>query len=341
MEGLNKEAMQRAREKWDRVAKPLGSLGILEDICVQLAGIYGSEDFSLDKKCVAVFCADNGVVCEGVTQCSSDVTAAVARNLVQGRTSVCLMAEVAGAAVLPVDAGMNTEVEGLLSIKSRRGSENIACKAAMTRAEFDSVFSAAERLVLRLKEEGIGMIVTGEMGIGNTTTAAAVICALLGESPADITGRGSGLTDEGLRRKTEVIMQALKTNRPPKNDAAEVIRRVGGFDIAAMAGVFSGGAKYRVPIVIDGVISAAAALAASKITPACLDFMIASHVSAEPAAEKVLAALGKYAPIRAGLRLGEGTGGVALLPLLDMTLSVYNSAATFDSSGIEQYEHLS
>lgn len=342
MEGLDKNAMKQAKRRWDSVAKPLGSLGVFEDIIINIAGVYKTADVDIRKRCVLVFCADNGVVEEGVTQCGSEVTAAVAENLAKGVTAVCIMAQTAGADVIPVDVGMNTGVicEGIIRKKAGNGTKNIANGPAMTKEQFDMAFNTGRELAGKMKKHGYQLIVTGEMGIGNTTTAAAVASVLLEARPEEITGKGSGLTDDGLKRKIEVIKQAININSPDKKDAKDVIMKVGGFDIAAMAGAFVGGAEHRIPVIIDGVISAAAALAAIMIEPLCRDFMIASHISAEPAAARIMAAIGKNPPIHAGMRLGEGTGGVALLPLLDMAAAVYNSAATFSDSDIEEYKEL-
>jgi len=192
-------------------------------------------------------------------------------------------------------------------------------------------------LVGELKEQGYQLLVSGEMGIGNTTTSSAMTAALLGLPVEEVTGRGAGLDDEGLKRKVAVIKRALEVNEPDANDALDVLSKLGGFDIAGLAGLFIGGAVHRVPVVIDGYISALSAYTASRLVPSCTQAMLASHMSAEPAARIIMEALGLTAPIQAGLRLGEGTGGICLVPLIDMALGLYNGI-TFDDSNIEAYD---
>ena len=340
---LNREAVERSCCRWDAVAKPLGSLGELEKLVTRICGICGTDDPDLSRKAVLVFCADNGVVAEGVSQSPQAVTATVARSLARGTSSVCAMAKVAGADVLPVDVGMAERVneQGLLDRCVRRGTDNLAEGLAMTRAEAERAILIGAELVRTLKEQGYGLLAVGEMGIGNTTTSAAVVAALLGLPPEQVTGRGAGLSDDGLVRKQYAIRRGLEMNHPDPEDPLEVLSSVGGLDIAAMLGVYLGGAVYRVSVVMDGYISAAAALCAVRLCPSLKDYLLPSHQSAEPAAALVMRALGLHPVLRAGLRLGEGTGAVALMPLLDMALAVYRSAGTFDDIGMEAYQKLS
>ncbi len=330
------EAAARSKQRWDAIAKPLGSLGRLEDAIIKIAALTGNEDVRLDKRAVLVFCADNGVVAEGVTQTSSDITALVAGNIARGDASVCRMGAVARARVTAVDIGMLTHpaVEGLLNTPVARGTKNIALGPAMTRDEAECAIKIGIDLVRQCREQGFRLIATGEMGIGNTTTSSAVAAVLLKREVASVTGRGAGLSDEGLARKTDAIKRALAVNQPDPADAFTVLQKVGGFDLAGLCGVFLGGAIYGLPIIVDGFISATAALAASRILPEAKDFMIASHVSAEPASQAVLDALGLVPVIQAGMRLGEGTGAVAVLPLLDMALAVYHDLMTFADIGM-------
>lgn len=337
---MDAEAAEEAKKRWASLAKPLGGLGRLEEQIISLAGIYGSARFDIAKRAVLVMCSDNGVVEEGVTQTTSDVTAVVAANFAKGETSVCKMAETVGADVFPIDVGVAADVPGVRNRKIAYGTKNFAKEPAMTRVQAQKAVGIGIDAVRELSERGYKIIVTGEMGIGNTTTSSAVVSALLDIDAAKVTGRGAGLSTEGLHRKIEVIRHALSLHKPDKNDALDVLSKVGGFDIAAMAGVFIGGALYRVPIVIDGVISAAAALAAQRLAPGCEDFMLASHSSKESAEEIILNELNKSAVIFADMRLGEGTGGILLLPLLDAALSVYNKMPTFGDIKIEEYREL-
>ena len=332
-------AEKAARRRWDSLAKPLGSLGQLEEAVVSVAALTGSEEVRLDRRELLVFCADNGVVAQGVTQTDSSVTASVASSLAGGNSTVCHMARVARCGVTPVDLGMLDfpGKPGVLDRRIRNSTGDISVGPAMTREECIRAVLVGADLVRELAAEGVNIIATGEMGIGNTTTSSAVASVLLAQPVEEMTGRGSGLSDQGLVRKVNAIHAAIAVNRPDALDALDVLSKVGGLDIAAMCGAFLGGAAYGVPIVIDGFISSVAALCALRLCPAARKAMIASHVSAEPAGAKVLADLELKPLITAGMRLGEGSGAVAVLPLLDMALSVYHSGHTFDDLGIEAY----
>ena len=334
---MDQEGPAAARRHWDAVAKPLNGLGQLEEVIARMAGTAPLKREV--RKCVVPFCADNGVVAEGVTQTDSSVTAVVAGNMLTGAASVCCMGRVAGAAVLPVDAGMLTEVPGMRSIKVSRGTANLAGEPAMTRRQCLAVLLAGLELAGELAEE-FDILAAGEMGIGNTTTSSAVAAALLERPASEMTGKGAGLSDEGLRRKIEVIDRALARHRPEPGDPVHVISKVGGYDIAAMTGFYLGCALHRVPAVMDGFISTVAALAAVRLCPAAGDALIASHLSAEPGAGHVMEALGLRPLLRLGMALGEGTGAVSVMPLIDMALRVYFDMPSFDNAGIEAYQPL-
>lgn len=333
----DKTAMEAAKAKWDGIAKPIGSLGFLEDAVIQIAGLTCSTAVRLEKRAVLVMCADNGVVEEGVSQSGPEVTTLVAENMTRQDSSVCRMAKVAHADVFPVDIGMKQSAPGVRDLHIARGTANMTKGPAMTKDEAAKAVQIGIDLVGELKSQGYSIIATGEMGIGNTTTASAMLATFLGVEPVRVTGRGAGLSDDGLRRKISAIERAIAVNRPDPADGLDVLSKLGGFDIAGMCGTFIGGAIHRVPVLIDGFISAVAALAAVRIAPASRQAMLAAHVSAEPAARMVLDALDVMPLITAGLRLGEGTGAVAALPLLDMALSVYNDMVTFGGIGMEAY----
>lgn len=338
----DREAARRAACKWNGIAKPLHSLGMLEDMVIKLAGIYGSEIFSIGRRCVVAMCADNGVVCEGVTQTDSSVTAIVARAMAEGGSNINLMAKTAGAEVFPVDIGIKGELDipGLIDRKIADGTGNIAVGPAMTREQAEKAVCVGIDMVRDLKEKGYNIIVTGEMGIGNTTTSSAIASVLLGLPPEETTGRGAGLDFEGIKRKISVIKRSIEVNRPDPSDPIDVLSKIGGFDIGGITGLFLGGAIYRIPIVMDGFISAVSAALAALICPASKEYMLCSHVSKEPAGGQMLEFLGLEPPITAGLCLGEGTGGVLLLPMLDAALAVYNSAHLFDNLPMEKYKEL-
>ena len=292
------------------------------------------------KKCIVSFCADNGVVAQGVTQTDSGVTAIVAGNMLAGKASVCCMSRVAGAETLPIDAGMLTEVEGLRSIKAARGTRDLSREPAMTRRECLSVLLAGMDLAGELAEKGYTLLAAGEMGIGNTTTTSAVAAALLGRPAGEMTGKGAGLSDAGLAKKIAVIDAAIALHRPDPADPVDVISKVGGFDIAAMTGFYLGCALHRVPAIMDGFISTAAALAAVRLCPAVRDALTASHLSAEPGAGYVMESLGLTPLLRLGMALGEGTGAASVMPLIDMALRVYFDMPSFDGIGIDAYQPL-
>ncbi len=333
---------EEARARWRTVGKPLFSLGKLEDAIIRMAGIKGSSSYTLEKKALVILCADNGVVEEGVTQTGQEVTAIVTENFTKKAASVCFMSEAAGVDLFPVDIGVARDVDHVTrpEYKVAYGTKNMTREPAMTREEAERAILTGVRLVQELAEKGYDIIATGEMGIGNTTTSSAVVSVLLGRDPEEVTGRGAGLSTEGLRRKVDAIRRAVRINAPHASDAVDVLAKVGGLDIAGLAGVFLGGAVCHIPIVIDGFISSAAALCAARMAPACADYMMPSHRSNEPAGGIVLEALGLSPFIDCGMSLGEGSGAVAVLPLLEMGLEVYNRMSTFEEIRVEQYEEL-
>ena len=337
---LDGAAMAAAQARWDAVAKPLNSLGLWEAWVVRIAGMQGTPDVRVAPWCALVFCADHGVVEEGVSQSGSEVTALVAQSVAEGAANVNLMAAAAGAKAFAVDMGMARDVAhpDMIVLKQAKGTANFTRGPAMPREAAERAVESGADLVARMKERGYRMIATGEMGIGNTTAATAVSCALLGRAPRELTGRGAGLSDAGLLRKISAIERALEGNRPNANDPMDVLSKVGGYEIAGMAGAFLGGMEQGVPIVIDGAISAAAALLAARICPAARDFMLPSHASREPMARALLEALDLQPPIHADMALGEGTGAVMVFPLLDMALRVYAGEHTFGNLGMEAYE---
>lgn len=335
----DQKARLRAKAQWSAVAKPLGGLGLLETAIEDIAALTGDHQVDLSRRTLLVLCADNGVTAQGVTQAPSSVTTLVARNLASGTACVSRMAACANCQVVPVDMGI-LDFEGMEGVLDRRlgnGTQDISQGPAMSREDAISAIRMGMELVREQAERGCTLLATGEVGIGNTTTSAAVTCALLDRSPAELSGRGAGLSDEGLIKKQKVIAQALALNHPDPADPVDVLAKVGGFDLAGLCGVFLGGALYKIPVLIDGIISSAAALCAVRLCPNAEKAMLASHLSAEPAGIALLDALGKKPLLTAGLRLGEGTGAVAAIPLLDMALAVYREAATFADCGLDPY----
>ena len=330
-------AKEQAQARWDHVAKPLNSLGKLEKLIVMIAGVQNTPDVRIDKRCALVFCGDHGVVAEGVSQSGSEVTALVAKSIAEGTANINLMAGASYTDVFAVDMGMVSTVPGTIDRRIAAGTQNMVHGPAMTRIQAEQAIQAGIDLVGEMKARGYQSIATGEMGIGNTTASTAMACALLGCTPEELTGRGAGLSDAGLIRKREAITRALEVNQPDANDPIDVLSKVGGFEIAGMAGAFLGGMQHGVPVIIDGVISAVAALVAARICPSAVDAMLPSHMSREPAMVRIMAELGMEPILHADMALGEGTGAVALLPLLDMALRVYHGPHTFDDLGMAAY----
>lgn len=339
---LDRESMKRAENRWMSVAKPLFSLGKLEEAVIQMAGIKGTPEYTLDRKGLVIMCADNGVVAEGVTQTGQDVTAIVAHNFTQHAASVCMMGEVADTAILPVDIGMVTDVPSVTKreYKVAYGTGNIAKEPAMTQTEAKRAIEVGIEIAGRMKAEGYGILATGEMGIGNTTTSSAMAALLLGEPAEAVTGKGAGLSGSAVERKIAVIKKALALHRPNPADPLDVLSKVGGLDIAGMTGLFLGGAIQQMPVLVDGFISAVAALTAVRIAPLAKEYMLASHVSKEPAGQRMLDALGLSPFLHCDMCLGEGSGAVAVLPLLEMGLRVYRQMSTFQEITVKQYEVL-
>lgn len=336
---LDQAAMQRARQQWDRIAKPIHGLGRLEDVIVQLAGIQGSVQIRLQRRAMLVFCADNGVTEQGVTQTDSSVTAIVADNIAEGRASISKMCRRGRADVYAIDIGIRgvTHSAKIVQKKIAQGTKDFIKEPAMSGEEAKQAILTGIALVRDALSEGYTLLGTGEMGIGNTTTGSAVAAALLGLPIETAVGRGAGLSDAGLKRKKEVIEAAISKYGLQKADAFTVLRHVGGFDIAGMAGVFIGGAMYGVPVIIDGMISAVAALVAEKLCVGVKDYMLASHISREPCMQAVMEYLGLTPIIHAELALGEGSGAALLFPMLDMAEAVYQNEETFEKNKIEPY----
>ena len=327
------------KKHWDMLAKPLDGMGCFETITAQIGAILGTEQIDLGKKGVLIFCADNGIVEEGVSQTGQEVTLAVAKSMAGKGSSVCRMAQSIGAETIPVDIGINSEeaIPGVLDCKVRPGTRNFLKEPAMTEEETVRAIAAGIELVRDCREQGYRLLGTGEMGIGNTTTSSAVTAALLQCEAEEVTGRGAGLTDQGLTRKQQAVRTALETYHLWHADAFTVLQTVGGLDIAGLTGMCIGGAMWQIPIVLDGVISMAAALVAERLFPGVREYLIPSHLGKEPAAAKLAHELRLTPVIHGGMALGEGTGAVMMFSLLDMAMSIYGQSATFSEIEVEQY----
>lgn len=347
-EALDKDAMQAAEVHWNQIAKPLHGLGRLEDLIVQIAGIQRTPKVDIHKRAVIVMCADNGIVEEGVTQTDQTVTALVSCNMAKGIASVCKMSAAAGADVIPVDIGIAADrlpdggqvaqQPGLVHQKIMPGTKNFIREPAMNEQQVKAAIKVGMDQAAACVKAGYKILATGEMGIGNTTTSAALTAILLNLPAQQVTGRGAGLDDSKLERKRQVVQKACELYGKYRFQPLKLIQCIGGLDIAGLTGVFLGAARYRVPVIVDGVISAVAALLAVRLNPDVKQFILISHQGKEPAMNALLAELGGEAVISAQLALGEGTGAVMLFPLLDMAMQIYDSNTTFDDLHMAAYE---
>ena len=331
-----------AKQRWDSIAKPLGSFGGFEDIVCKIAAVQRTEDPDISRRTAVIFCGDHGCTEENITQSPQEITAVCAKEIAEGRSNINALADACRTSVIAVDIGMryDADSECIISRKISRGTKNFTKGAAMTRDETVRAITAGMDIVRELSGKGVKLIVSGEMGIGNTASAAAIASVLLGLPAEKVTGRGAGLSSEGLERKISAVKRAIEINSPPHDDPLAVLSALGGFEIAGMTGLFLGGAYYGIPVIIDGVISAAAAAIAFLFAPSCGDYMLASHCSGEPASAGLLKFIGLRAVIDAGLRLGEGTGGILLVPLIDEALALYNNAHRFEELPMERYVDL-
>lgn len=333
---LDDGAMRDAAARHDRLTKPRGALGVLEDIAVKVAGITGDPLPHPGMKTVIVMAADHGVTVEGVSLYPSEVTAQMVANFLAGGAAINAIARHAGAEVRVVDIGVGVPVEGegLISRKVMAGTANMATGPAMPR---EAAVAALETGIEVAGEEiarGVRFLATGDMGIGNTTVASAITACFTGLDAVEVTGRGTGISDEGIEQKVSVVRRALEVNAPDPSDALDVLAKVGGLEIAGIAGVMLAAAASRKPVLVDGFISAAAALIAAGLHPGAADFMLASHLSVEKGHNAILERLGLHPIIRANMRLGEGTGAALAFFLVDASLKVLAEMATFDEAGI-------
>ena len=331
-------AMTAARERQARLTKPPGALGMLEELSVQLAGLAGVCPPPVPTPAaVAIFAGDHGVYAQGVTPWPQEVTLQMVGNFLAGGAAVNAFAGQVGVAVVVVDvgvAGTLDAAQGLLIRKVVAGTRDMTAEAAMTSEEAVRAIEVGIEVAQELVATGHGCLLTGDMGIANTTASAALIAAFTGRDPAEVTGRGTGIDDDTLARKTAVVRAALALHAPDPADPVSVLAAVGGLEHAALAGFVLGAAAARIPVVLDGVTAGAAALAAAALAPACLAACVAGHLSAEPGHTVALAALGLRPLVDLGLRLGEGTGAVLALPLVQASAAALAQMATFDSAGV-------
>ena len=331
---LDDAAMAKARERQAQLAKPPGSLGRLEDLSVQLAGITGSVHNKIEKKHLLVFAADNGVVAEGVSSAPQSVTLMQTINLTRAKTGASTLCKHFGCGITVCDVGVNADIKEpkVLNRKIAYGTQNIVNGPAMSREQAMQAIMTGIELAQATDADVIGI---GEMGIGNTTTSSAVLSVLLDADVDAVTGRGGGITDASFLKKKQVIKDAIAINNPDKNDVVDVLAKVGGFDIAAMCGAFLGCAATRRPVVIDGFISAVAALCAYKLCPNSVQYFVPSHASYEIGYKLAMDAMGLQPLFLLGMRLGEGSGCPLAFEILDAACAIMGGMATFDQAGID------
>ncbi len=338
---LDEVAMEKAQQRLDNLTKPYGALGVLEEIAKQMAGITGDPLPKIKDKVVVVMAGDHGVVEEGVSACPKEVTRQMVANFINGGAGINVLARHEGVRVVVVDIGVDADIDNpsVISRKVKRGSDNMAKGPAMSREEAVRAIEVGIEIATEFINQGVNLLATGEMGIGNTTPSSAILAVFGGFEPQMVTGRGTGISDDTLSRKVEVIAQALELNKPNREDALDVLAKVGGLEIAGLAGVILGAAANRVPVVIDGFISSAAALVASRLKPESLNYMIASHASMEAGHRLMMEVLGLKPMLHLEMRLGEGTGAVLGMGMVEAASKIINEMATFDEAGVaEQYE---
>lgn len=336
---LDKSAMDSARTRQDTLTKPQGSLGRLESLSVQLAGIQGKPNPQIKNKVIITMAGDHGVVTEKVGNWPQEVTAQMVYNFLRGGAGINVLSRHAGARVVVVDMGVATELKrhpDLITRKIAAGTKDIALGPAMTR---EQAFSSIETGIEIMKSEtgrGLDIVGTGDMGIGNTTASSAILATMTGRSAAEVTGRGTGIDDKILAHKVEVVKRALTVNNPEPGDPIDVLAKVGGFEIGGLAGVMLGAAASHVPVVIDGFISGAAALIATALSPQLKDYLIAAHVSAESGHRLLLNHLGLRPLLDLEMRLGEGTGAALGILLAEAAARILTEMATFAEASVSE-----
>jgi nicotinate-nucleotide--dimethylbenzimidazole phosphoribosyltransferase len=338
---LDKNAMSQARARQDTLTKPAGSLGRLEELSRQLAGIRGQPQPQIKQKAVIVMVADHGVVAEGTSAYPQEVTAQMVLNFVHGGAAINVISRQVGARVVVVDIGIaadTSDFKGILHRKIAPGTQNMCRGPAMTMEQAAQAVEAGIEIVTAEISKGLDIVGTGDMGIGNTTASSAICSVMTGKSAAEVTGRGTGLDDKQLQHKVDIINRALTANKPEAAKPLEVLAKVGGLEIGGLAGVILGAASNRVPVMIDGFISGAAALIAAGLCPQCKDYMIAGHVSVEPGHKFILEHLGLKPLINLNMRLGEGTGAAIGISLAETSCRILSEMATFAEAGVSEKE---
>ncbi|MBU3097711.1 MULTISPECIES: nicotinate-nucleotide--dimethylbenzimidazole phosphoribosyltransferase [Clostridium] len=342
IEPLNKEAMKKAWDRLDSLSKPIGSLGELENIIAKMAGITGNIHNKINKKNVVIMCSDNGVVEEDVSNCPKSVTATVTNNFTKKITGVYVLSKFSGSDITVVDVGIDADLNNpkVINKKIAYGTMNMMKGPAMTREQTIKAIEVGIETVDNLILDGYDLFGTGEMGVGNTATSAAILSVFSGLEVEESVGKGSGITEEQFINKKRVIKRSIEVNNPDRNDVIDVISKVGGFDIAGLCGCFLAAAKNRVPIVIDGFIASAAALCAYKLNPLVIGYIFASHLSAEPGAAFIMKEIGLKPMLNLNMRLGEGSGCPLAFNIIEAALYTMDNMGTFEDAKLDSKKYI-
>ncbi len=337
---VDNDLINLAQQRLDSLTKPQGSLGRLEEFAKRIVAIKGDRMPPLfEKKAIFTFAGDHGVVDEGVSLFPKEVTVQMVRNFLEGGAGINVLASHAGAEVVVVDIGVDhdfDENKGLIRRKVVSGTKNMRKGPAMTRDEAQNTIDTGFAIAVEYAEKGYGLFGTGDMGIGNTTPSSAIAAVMTGSAPTDVTGKGTGISDEALSRKVRVIEDSISLNRPDRADPIDVLAKVGGAEIGGIAGFILGAASRRIPVVVDGLISTAGAIIAYSIEPSSRDYMFAAHNSVEKGHRVMLEAMGLEPVLDLGLRLGEGTGAALAMTIIEAGLRIYREMATFDEAGVSK-----
>ena len=342
IEPLNKEAIRNASDRLDSLTKPIGSLGEIENIIARMAGITGKVHNKIKKKNIVIMCSDNGVIVEGVSNCPKSVTATVTNNFTKEITGVYVLSKFAGSDITVVDVGVDADFNNdkIINKKVAYGTMNMMKGPAMTKEQTIKAIEAGITTVDDLVAKGYDLFGTGEMGVGNTATSSAILSVFSGLDVDITVGKGSGITQEQYINKKRVIKKSIETNKPNKNDVIDVLSKVGGFDIAGLCGCFLSAAKNRVPIVIDGFISSAAALCAYKLNPLVIGYIFASHLSAEPGAAFIMNEMGLKPMLNLNMRLGEGSGCPLAFNIIEAALFTMDNMGTFEDATLDSKKYI-
>ncbi len=336
---LDEEAMAKAEQHLSQLTKPVGSLGKLEELSIRLAGITADVSPTFSDKRIVIMAADHGVANEGVSAYPPEVTQQMVRNFVSGGAAINVIARQFGAQVIIVDVGVNGDLSDLSSCINRKiayGTENMLHKQAMTREQVEQAIQVGIDMAKAQIDDGATLLAGGEMGIGNTTASAAIVSVLTSTSVDVVAGKGTGVTEERLLRKKQLLQEVLRFHQPDPSDPLDVLQKVGGLEIAALAGLMIGSASARVPLVVDGFIASAAALCAEGLCPGVRRYLIASHLSEEPGHRIALNALELEPFLHMNMRLGEGSGAVLLFPIIDSAQRIMREMATFEQAGVSR-----